>query len=321
MSEIIVKNIVKYYPDKEYKPKGFKRIKNIVSPKKKKVLDNVSFEVKKGEIFGLLGSNGAGKTTLMKMMGGLMEADEGEIFILGEKMPENKKKIEGRINGVFARANMWWELTGKQNLLTYAKIYGVNKEKVNELIDFFGLKGKENLYSDLFSTGEVMRFCLAKAFLNDPELLFLDEPTIGLDPVVAIKVRELIKKRKKKSSIVLSTHNMEEADFLCDRIVILNKGKIITTGTPNSLKKDLEKKEIFEVEFDKISSKLIDNLNKLKYVDRVNLIEDTQSLRIILKEKNHVNHFMKELQRENKIQNIQKVSPTLEDVFIHLMRK
>ncbi|RLJ00151.1 MAG: ABC transporter ATP-binding protein [Candidatus Aenigmatarchaeota archaeon] len=321
MNEIVVKNIVKYYPDKEYKPKGLKRIKNIVAPKKKKVLDNVDFEIKKGEIFGLLGSNGAGKTSLMKMISGLMETDEGEIFVLGEKMPENKKKIAGRINGVFARANMWWELTGKQNLLTYAKIYGVKKEKAEELIDFFGLRGKENLYSDLYSTGEVMRFCLAKSFLNDPEILFLDEPTIGLDPVVAIKVREMIKKRKKKSSIILTTHNMEEADFLCDRVAIINKGRIIKTGTPESLKKELKKEEIFEVEFDKVSSKLIENLDKLKYVESVNLLEDTQSLRIILKEKTQVNHLMKEIQRENKIQNIQKVSPTLEDVFVHLVGK
>jgi ABC-2 type transport system ATP-binding protein len=321
MGIVSVKNIVKYYIDKDYKPKGFKRMKNIFKPKKKKVLDKVSFEVEKGEIFGLLGSNGAGKTTLMKLMTGLIEADGGEISVFGEKMPENRGKIAQRINAVFARANMWWELTGKQNLFTYAKLYGANKDKAKELINFFGLKGKENLYSDLYSTGEVMRFCLAKAFLNDPELLFLDEPTIGLDPVVAIKVRELIKKRKEKAGIILSTHNMEEADFLCDRVAIISKGKIIKIGTPESLKKELEEEEIFEIEMDRIPFTLLEELNKLKYVDRATIIEETQTLRIILKKLNHVDNLLRKIQKKNKIKSVQKVSPTLEDVFISLVKE
>lgn len=321
MKEIVVNNVVKYYRDNEYRPGGLQRVKNLVRPRKKKVLDNVSFEVERGEIFGLLGSNGAGKTTLMKLMTGLMEPDSGEIYVLGEKMPENKRKVASRINAVFARANMWWELTGKQNLLTYAKIYGVEKRKVRELINFFGLEGKENLYSDLYSTGEVMRFCLAKAFLNNPEVLFLDEPTIGLDPIMAIKVRELIKIRKKKTSIVLSTHNMEEADFLCDRVAIMDKGKIIKIGTPKNLKKELEKEEILEIEMTKVSSELLEKLNRLKYVDRGTLIEETQTLRVILKRQNCIDNLLREIQKKNKIKSIQKVSPTLEDVFVRFVKK
>ena len=321
MEVVSVKKVVKYYIDKDYKPTGLKRVKNLFKPRKRKVLDNVSFEVDKGEIFGLLGSNGAGKTTLMKLMTGLMEADGGEINVFGEKMPCNRDKIASRINGVFARANMWWELTGKQNLFTYAKIYGVDKTKVRELINFFGLRGKENLYSDLYSTGEVMRFCLAKAFLNDPELLFLDEPTIGLDPIVAIKVRELIKKRKKKAGIILSTHNMEEADFLCDRVAIINKGKIIKIGTPEGLKKELEKEEILEIEIDKIPSSLLEELNKLKYITRVTLLEETMTLRIILKNMSYIDNLLRKMQKKTKIKSVQKVSPTLEDVFVSLVKK
>mgnify|MGYP000100090839 CR=1 FL=1 len=324
MREVIkVENVSKRYR-KEAKS-FFEGIKNLGRARYKTVLHNINFSVKRGEIFGLLGPNGAGKTTLFKIICGLLRADKGEVTILGQKIPENYMKIAHKINVIFARANLWWELKGKENLKVYGKIYRVKnlEEKINWLLDFFDLKEKANRYTDLYSTGEIMRLCMAKALLNDPELLILDEPTLGLDACIALKIREFLKdlNRKRKTTILLSTHYMEEADFLCDRVALINEGKIIKIDSPANLKNALRKEEIIELRLEKFSLSLLKKIEKLKFVKKAYFIEETERVRILMDDIENLDKLIREIKKYTKIRNFIVSQPTLQDVFIHFTGK
>lgn len=240
MKAIEIKNLSKLYGDRSHRPKGFDKIKNLINPMKRKVLDNVSIDVRHGEIFGLIGPNGAGKTTLIKIAAGLLAPDSGTASLLGHKMPDDHMKVAAEYNAVFARASIYSRLTGYDNLLFFAKIYGVREpeKKVRGLLKEFEVESRANDYADTYSTGEIMRFNLARALLNDPKVLFVDEPTIGLDPRIASRVRDILGNlnSERKMTIFLTTHYMEEAEQLCDRMAFLNNGRIVREGSPEEVR-------------------------------------------------------------------------------------
>ncbi len=289
------------------------------------VLRNISFEVNEGEIFGLLGPNGSGKTTLIKIITGLMKPDKGSISVLGKRVPEELDGIRGNINAVFARGEMFWQLKGKYNLELYAQIYGVkdSEKKIRKYMKFFEIENKKETYMDRCSTGELMRFKLARALLNSPSILFLDEPTIGLDPHISLKVRNFLKKlnRKEKLTILLTTHYMEEADYLCDRVAVINNGKIIKIDTPQNLKNLLKGECILKMSLKEISNRAIEKINKLKYVESAHWVEDEDKLRVIVKTLDRCDDVITKL-RKNKVEilSIRTDEPTLEDIFIHLTK-
>lgn len=210
-----------------------------------KVLESISLDIEAEEIFGLLGPNGSGKTTLISIFSTLIYPERGSLFILGMDARRDRGEIRKAINISTAKPNFPWSLTVKENLRHYGMLYGLYgsalSRTVKDQIDAFELGQFQDMKFENLSTGLKQRLSLAKAMLNHPRLLFLDEPTTGLDPDISIKTRMLIKRvhEEQNISVVLSTHYMPEAEMLCDRIAFLRKGRIVAMDTPKNLKKHL----------------------------------------------------------------------------------
>lgn len=211
-------------------------------------VDGISFSVKKGEIFGLLGENGAGKTTTIKMLITLLAPTDGVCKVLGFDTYKEAKKIRPNINFVFGgEMGVYRRLSGRDNLLYFAGLYKLKgkeaQKKADELLKLVGLESVSDKLVETYSKGMIQRLQIARGLINDPEIIFMDEPTIGLDPIGANLLRNIIREMKKSGkTVVLTTHNMSEADELCDKIAIINKGKIVAYDTPTGLKEEYGRK-------------------------------------------------------------------------------
>jgi len=223
--------------------------------REKEALKGIDLQIEEREIFGILGPNGAGKTTLLSILCTLLLPDRGNVYIMGMDGLHEERQIRKRVNIVSGNANFLWSLTVKENLHYYGMLYGLpgkeREKKVETLIDLFNLKEHRNIPFDELSTGMKQRLSLAKSLMNDPEVLFLDEPTVGLDPDVSIRIREGILSihKKRGMTILLTTHNMKEAEYLCGRIAFLKEGKILTTGTAEALKRMVRIGDRIKIEF------------------------------------------------------------------------
>ena len=224
--------------------------------RQKEALQGVDLRIEKGEIFGILGPNGAGKTTFLSILSTLLLPDRGKVTILGLNSLHEGHHIRERVNISSGHANFLWSLTVRENLHFYGMLYGLigkrRKEKVEDLIALFHLGEHQNVPFDQLSTGMKQRLSLAKSMLNDPAILFLDEPTAGLDPDMSIRLREMIRsiQKEKGMTVLLTTHNMKEAEFLCGRIAFLKEGKILATGTAEELKRIVRIGDLIRIEFD-----------------------------------------------------------------------
>jgi len=224
--------------------------------RQKEALKGVSLGIEKGEIFGILGPNGAGKTTLLSVLSTQLIPDRGEVTLLGMNSLHKGHQIRERVNISSGNANFLWSLTVRENLHFYGMLYGLvgkeRKEKVEVLIDLFKLGDYRNVPFDQLSTGLKQRLSLAKSMLNDPEILFLDEPTAGLDPSVSVRIREMVRsiQKEKGMTVLLTTHNMKEAEFLCGRIAFLKEGQILATGTAEELKRMVRMGDLVKFEFE-----------------------------------------------------------------------
>jgi len=202
-------------------------------------VDDISFKLKQNEILGLLGPNGAGKTTTINMILGVLKPTAGEILIDGMDIAHNRSKILEKTNFSAVYAPLPGNLTVAQNLRIFSLLYGISKisEKIEELLTTFDLIKFRNTKCGVLSSGEQTRVGLAKAFINDPTLLLLDEPTASLDPSKALEIRTLIREfaHKKSVAILLTSHNMYEVEHICDRVLFLSKGKILLEGDPKRL--------------------------------------------------------------------------------------
>jgi ABC-2 type transport system ATP-binding protein len=222
--------------------------------KRKEALKGVDLKINEGEIFGILGPNGAGKTTLLSILSTLLLPDRGRIEILGIDALRHGHRIREKVNISSGNANFLYSLTVKENLHFYGMLYGHvgsgREKKVKEVIDLLDLKDHQDVLFDRISTGTKQRVSLAKCLLNDPEVLFLDEPTVGLDPSGAARIRKEIRsiQKERKMTVLLTTHNMIEAENLCGRIAFLKDGKILTTGTPRDLKRMVRIGDIVRME-------------------------------------------------------------------------
>lgn len=204
-----------------------------------KALNEVSFHLAPGEVLGLLGPNGAGKTTAIHLLLGLLRPDGGSVSVLGLTPLTDRQQLSRRINFSSAYVQLPFNLTAEDNLRIFAKLYDVPrpKEKVKLLLERFGLTAFARRKTGALSSGEQTRLNLCKALLNDPEVLFLDEPTASLDPDIADRVREELKRVQKERglSILITSHNMQEVENLCDRVIFLHQGKILVEGPPTEV--------------------------------------------------------------------------------------
>jgi len=224
---------------------------------KNPAVSRISFEVKKGEVFGFLGPNGAGKTTTIRMLTGLSKPTDGKASVLGFDISSRIIEAKKYIGVVPEISNLYDELSAIDNLLFTAQLYGVariqRKKKAEELLKIFGLYERRNSLSRTFSRGMKRSLTIASALTHNPEILFLDEPTVGLDVVAAHSLRNLIRNlHQQRITIFLTTHYLEEANLLCDRVAIIVKGKILTVDTPENLKDKTETK-LLEEAFMKIT--------------------------------------------------------------------
>lgn len=205
-------------------------------------LDGVSFSIRKGEVFGLLGPNGAGKTTTLRILSGMLKPSSGKALIMGNDVVKEPVEVKKVIGVVPETSNLYPELTCFENLLFAGRLYGMKSEKTktkaDELLMMFGLGEKRNALFSKLSSGMKRRLTMAASLIHEPPVLFLDEPTTGLDVMSARTLREIIQSLKQKgTTVLLTTHYIEEADRLCDRIAIIVKGRIIIVDTPEVLRK------------------------------------------------------------------------------------
>ncbi len=219
-------------------------VQNVVKtfPNGAQAVQGIHLSIQEGEVFGILGPNGAGKTTLLNMISTLLLPDSGDIQILGHSVLKSSREIRQKMNFCSGNANFAWSLTLRENLRFYAMLYGMKgmarEEKINHLVQAFEIEKFADRRFDEVSTGTKQRMALAKALLNDPAVLLLDEPTVGLDPDVAQRVRAYIRDyhTRSKCTLLLTTHYMQEAQDLCQRIAFIREGKVLALGTPEELK-------------------------------------------------------------------------------------
>ena len=208
--------------------------KNIVKTFGSKIaLNSINFEIKEGEIFGFLGPSGSGKTTMINILTGQLLPDSGITQLLGKDSQDLHPTDLEKIGIVSDQSGFYEKLSLEKNLLLYAKLYGVNLNRVDELLDQVGLLASKKILAEQLSTGMKQRMLLARALINQPKILFLDEPTSGLDPTTSKSIHELLVQLKESgATIFLTTHDMNEATLLCDHLALLNKGKLIEQGSP-----------------------------------------------------------------------------------------
>lgn len=297
-------------------------------------VDGISFEIRSGEIFGLLGPNGAGKTTTIKMLCTLLAPTSGTARVAGYDILREPARVRGSMGTVFSsERSLYWKLTGRENLEYFAALYHVEPSstasRINYLLGKMDLQAKSNELVERYSTGMRQRLAIARALLADPKVVLLDEPTAGLDPQSARNLRDTVRSLSDEGhTILLTTHYMAEADELCDRIAIIDHGRIIALDSPASLKASLEEMHSLEVEVDKAPDGVLDELRSLPLVRGVesrtsNNGLDTWTIRVLTEDTRQTLDTLLDLVRASgdRVLNMRVNEPTLEDVFIALTGK
>lgn len=299
-------------------------VKNLTKKFKSKegdftAVDNLSFSITDGEILGLLGPNGAGKTTTIQMLLGVMEPTQGEITYFNKPFKKNRSEILKEINFSSTYISLPWLFTVGEILKVFAKLYEVpdSKKRIEKLLKEFEMESLVKKQFHMLSAGEKTRLLLTKAFLNYPRLILLDEPTASLDPEIAVRIREFLKKEKKEYnvSMLFTSHNMGEVEEMCDRVVILRNGKIVAADKTENLAKTILDCEI---------TLLIKDSNKASsfFKEKEFVFEtDGKYFKIIIDEK-HIAEFLMLISKEKiEYNEISINKPDLEDYFLQLIGK
>ena len=296
-------------------------------------VNGVDLQIQRGEIFGLLGPNGAGKSTTIRMLCTLLEPTSGTAQVNGFDVVKQANEVRRSLGTVLAgERSIYWKLTGRENLEYFAALYhipqAVAKKRVDELLERMELRERANELVEKYSTGMRQRIAIAKALLARPPILLLDEPTLGLDPQAARNLRELIATLKQEGhTILLTTHYMEEADQLSDRIGIIDTGKVIALDSPAGLKRRIEQKEVIKLEVTGWHDDLGEKLKSISGIE--NLMTRRQGEADLWEVNMQAHNSRTAIPRivehisgnGTRLVNMNIVKPSLEDVFIHLTGK
>lgn len=288
-------------------------------------VNKISFSVKEGEIFGFLGPNGAGKTTTINMLATLLNPSSGESTINGFDISSMRDEVRRSIGIVFQDPALDDQLTGRENLVFHSMLYGLDKnsmnKKIDEVLKLVDLADKADIIVRKYSGGMKRRLEIARGLIHNPKVLFLDEPTLGLDAQTRRHIWDYIKdlNKTKKMTIMLTTHYMEEADYLCDRVAIIDKGEIITKGSPSSLKNSLGG-DVITLELKK-GDKFVKNCLKHRWIKKISQHNGSVTL-TVTKAETKIPKLI-DLARDCgvSIQSVNLRKPSLEDVFLHYTGK
>ena len=298
-----------------------------------RALDGVSISIREGEIFGLLGPNGAGKTTIIKILTTLLLPTSGEAYVGGFNVAKEANKVRNIINLVSGGETPGYGiLTVSENLWFFSQLYGLPssaaKEKIKRLAADLDFEKYANTRMAKLSTGYKQRMSLARGLLNDPKILFLDEPTLGLDVLTAKRLRTYVidwAKRERKGTVLLTTHYMAEADEMCNRVAIINNGKILACDSPTVLKENLKETPIAKIEVSSIQADF-SFIQKIRgivgYSETRNIQTGNTSLKVMAQNEKVFSDIISKLSEEKvKVLSINETEPTLEDVYIRLVGK
>ena len=293
-------------------------------------LDHVSVQISEGELFGLLGPNGAGKTTLIKILCTLLLPTTGQAWVAGHEVTRDVFPIREKINMVSGgETSGYGLLTTRENVWMFSQFYGVPskvaKERIDELLHTFGLWEKRDAKVRTLSSGQRQKMNMIRGFVTDPEILFLDEPTLGLDVnasrVTRDYVMQWVRKRTGKT-VLLTTHYMMEADEMCDRIAVIDHGKILACDSPENLKRRIRKDTTFRLEVDTLkSTSIFGGIGGIKnFSSKDDIRKNMTNLTFILEDESAVADILSTIQGQgSKVHYLQKSEPTLEDVFISMV--
>jgi ABC-2 type transport system ATP-binding protein len=298
-------------------------------PKQVVAVDAINFSVPKGEIFGLLGPNGAGKTTSIKMLCTLITPSSGDAYINGFSIAKDQQKVRQNLGVMLTgERTLYWKLTGQENLEYFAALYHLDstyaKKRIQSLLDLVGLSERQDTLVENYSTGMRIRLSFAKALLNEAPVLLFDEPTASLDPQSSHLIRDIIRDMKRQGyAIILTTHNMEEADALSDRVAIIDHGKIVVLGSPSELKQKVKSSDIIEIEARNVAEQTVGALQSFSEVSKVAITSSTQGgetqlVRVHVEKGKEVLPRILEffVHKQVTITKVSFIEPTLEDVFI-----
>ena len=292
-----------------------------------RALTDVSFSVEPGELFGLLGPNGAGKTTSIKILTTLLLPTSGRARVLGFDPASEPQRVRPQIGYVFGGdRGLYDRLSARDNLSYFADVYRVpareKTRRIDELLDVVGLRGRERERVETFSRGMKQRLHIARGLLHDPPVLFLDEPTIGLDPVGARELRETVAGLQSAGkTILLTTHYMYEADELCGRVAVITDGRIVAEGTPASLKRGIADRTVIEIEATGVEEPLVSRLREMEGVTSV-VVEEQEETQLVLVQSSLGAQLVQPLIGALEGVTVRAVTarePTLEDAYVALV--
>ncbi|MBG9783152.1 ABC transporter ATP-binding protein [Shouchella lehensis] len=294
-----------------------------IRKKRNIALNDINFSVKKGSIFGLIGPNGAGKSTLIKLMSTLLTPQEGHIEIMGKDIIKDKKEIRRNISLIYGgESGLYWKLTAMENMMYFGELNSVKdyRSKSEEIFKLVGLYDARHNQVSSFSKGMKQRLHIARGLLNNPSIIFMDEPTLGLDVEISLRLREIIKNLSVEhgKTIIYTSHYMKEVEMLCDEIGFISKGEMLKIDNPDNLKKEMQNNNIFTLDFDFFNDKDLEKLNQDKRI--LNYVINEKRLEIETGKDFGLHDLLKTHIQESEISNISVQEYDIENVYMDLLK-